>query len=217
MGGIFVRYGSNDIKEKENKGTMGETEFGIYGGLFEISDSPINVKANLSIGIQSYSMEIGETVDFDGKSVKGGFEVEYVSPLSPTTKIKPFIGFQGGLAMNDDVKTSGATIKSDSLFRAETKAGIGISGVLGQVQNFNWYSRLYGIFLVSGDEPKYKVTDNNGNDTEVMGAKEGAIQGAISVGGEYQVNPAISIFANAGADFGTGFGWIGGVGANYKF
>jgi hypothetical protein len=218
MGGLFVRYGSNNIKEKANKGTMGEMEFGLYGGLFEIKNSPINVKANLSMGIQSYSMEIGETVDFDGKSVKGGFEVEYVSPLTPTTKIRPFIGFQGGLAMNDDVKTSIATIKSDSLFRAETKLGVGISGKLGAVQNFNWFGRLYGIFLVSGDEPKYKIADNaGGNEIEVIGAKEGSIQGAISLGGEYQVSPAISIFANAGADFGEGFGWIGGLGANYKF
>ncbi|MDR0822934.1 MAG: autotransporter outer membrane beta-barrel domain-containing protein, partial [Endomicrobium sp.] len=216
MGGLFVRYGSNDIKEKENKGTMGEIEFGLYGGLFEIKNSPINVKANLSMGIQSYSMK-DEDIDFDGKSVKGGFEVEYVAPLTPTTKIRPFIGFQGGLAMNDDVKGSQATIKSDSLLRAETKLGVGISGKLGAMQNFNWFGRLYGIFLVSGDEPKYKVKYNSGNESEVIGAKEGSIQGAISLGGEYQISPTISIFANAGADFGIGFGWIGGVGANYKF
>jgi predicted outer membrane repeat protein len=217
IGGLFVRYGSNDIKEKENKGTMGEIEFGIYGGLFKISNSPINVKANLSMGIQNYSMEVGETVDFDGKSVKGGFEVEYVAPISKTTKIKPFIGIQGGLAMNDDVKGSSATIKSDSLLRAEAKLGLGISGKLGVAQNFNWFGRLYGIFLVSGDEPKYKTKDNADNESEVIGAKEGAIQGAISLGGEYQIGKSISIFANADADFGTGFGWTGGVGANYKF
>jgi hypothetical protein len=119
--------------------------------------------------------------------------------------------------MNDDVKGSSGTIKSDSLLRAETKLGVGISGKLGSAQNFNWFGRLYGIFLVSGDEPKYKIADNAGNESEVIGAKEGAIQGAISLGGEYQVSPTISIFANAGADFGTGFGWTGGVGANYKF
>jgi hypothetical protein len=120
--------------------------------------------------------------------------------------------------MNDDVKGSSATIKSDSLLRAEAKLGVGLSGKLGAAQNFNWFGRLYGIFLVSGDEPKYKIAYNaGGNEIEVIGAKEGSIQGAISLGGEYQVSPAISIFANAGADFGEGFGYTGGLGANYKF
>ncbi|MDR3048794.1 MAG: hypothetical protein LBV16_02995, partial [Elusimicrobiota bacterium] len=82
---------------------------------------------------------------------------------------------------------------------------------------FKWYSRLYGIFLVSGDEPKYKTIDNTGNESEMIGTKEDAIQGAISLGGEYKVGKAISIFVNACADFGTGFGWTSGIGANYKF
>jgi hypothetical protein len=219
VGGLFIRYGSNDIKEKDNKGTMGETEFGIYGGLFEIFNSPINARANISMGIQNYSMEVGETVDFNAAAVKGGFEVEYESPLTPTIKIKPFIGFQSGYAMNNDIKTNAGIIKSDSLLRMETKIGLGLSGQLWQIENFKWYSRLYGIFLISGSEPKYKTIDNNGNENETLGAaaKEGIIQGAISVGGEYQIGEAISVFISAGADFGAGLGWMGGAGINYKF
>jgi hypothetical protein len=217
MGGLFVRYGTNNMKEENNKGNMGEIEFGVYGGIFEISNSPINVKVNASAGIQSYSLEIGDSVDFDGKAIRGGAEIEYIAPISETTKLKPFIGIQGGLAMNDDIKTNAGTIKSDSLLRAEGKAGFGLSGQAGQ--NIKWHGRIYGIFLASGDEPKYKMTDNNGNETEAIGTKEENIQGAISLGLEYDLSGAISIFINGGAaaDFGDVFGWTGGTGINYKF
>jgi predicted outer membrane repeat protein len=161
LGGLFVRYGYNNMKEEDEKGAMSEMEVGLYGGFFEIKNSPINIKANLSMGFQNYTIETADDLSFDSKSIKGGFEAEYVMPLTPTIKIKPFLGFQSGMAMNDDIKIDDySIIKSDNLLRVETKIGIGLSGNLGANKNFNWFGRLYGIFLVSGAEPKYTIKES---------------------------------------------------------
>ncbi|MDR3048618.1 MAG: autotransporter outer membrane beta-barrel domain-containing protein [Elusimicrobiota bacterium] len=215
--GIFIRYGSNNMKEENNKGSMTEKEIGLYGGIFNMKDK-FNLKGNLSAAFQSYNIETDGNISFDGKSINEGLELEYIAAIYETINIKPFVGFQSAYVMNDEIKAQTFSIPENSFTRLEGKIGLGLDGKLGKNQTFYWYSRLYAILLASGDGAAYKVKKDDGsNNGEIQSVKEGFFKCAISLGGDYSVNEFISMFINAGAQFGNGFGWTGGIGANYKF
>ncbi|MDR0823422.1 MAG: autotransporter outer membrane beta-barrel domain-containing protein, partial [Endomicrobium sp.] len=220
--GIFARYGINNIKEDEDKGTMSDIEIGLYGGCFDIYhgdrlEGTFNLKGNLSIGFQSWTIETQNDLAFDGNSFKSGVELEYVTLLTPTINIKPFIAVQGGFASNKEIKSDTMTIDADSFIRLEAKIGAGFDGKFEEMQNITWYGRLYGVILASGDSVKYKTKTASGESGDISASEEGSIGIAIALGGKYVLSEKISININAGIDFGAGFGYAGGIGASYKF
>ncbi|MDR0822597.1 MAG: autotransporter domain-containing protein [Endomicrobium sp.] len=216
MGGIFLKYGIKNIKENDNKGDITETEIGLYGGALEVYDERFNVRGNLSMSFQGYVLQGEKDLEFNGNSIRGGFEIEYIEPLFDFADIKPFIGFQGAYASNDAIKDDFIKVDADNLFRAETRLGLSLNGELGEDNKIIWYGRLYGIVPFVGRQAEYKIKDENG-ESEIISAKESALQGAIALGGEYTLSPTISIFANVRADFGGGFGYFTSAGAKFKF
>jgi hypothetical protein len=204
--GAYVRYGANSSKQDSDKATMSDIELGLYGKT-EIANQ-FNLKGNISGGLQTYSVTTNEDYDFNTKSLRGGAEVEYITPVG-NINLKPFIGLRGGLSSNDKIKE----IKADTFTRVETIAGIGIDGKLGEVQNISYYGKLYGKYVAAGANPKYKISDN-----EVEGTTEPEIQGALTLGAELTISPPISLFINGGINFGSDlFGFGGGAGVNYRF
>ncbi|MDR3244247.1 MAG: autotransporter outer membrane beta-barrel domain-containing protein, partial [Elusimicrobiota bacterium] len=140
-----------------------------------------------------------------------GFEVEFVAPAGKIN-IKPFIGLRSGFTSNDKIEVNdNQEIEANSFAKVETLLGIGIDGKLSPT--INAYGKLYGKYIATGTEAKYKI-----NDTEVEGTIEPEIQAALSFGAEMTLSKPVSLFINAGFNFGSDlFGFGGGAGVNYRF
>ncbi|MDR3243741.1 MAG: autotransporter outer membrane beta-barrel domain-containing protein, partial [Elusimicrobiota bacterium] len=212
IAGAYVRYGANNAKQEADNAAMTDIEFGLYGktGL----SKQFNLKGNLSASLQTYSAKsASDNFDFNTKSAKGGFEVEFVAPAK-SINIKPFIGLRSGFASNDKIKINdNQEIAADNYIRVETVAGIGIDGKLGIAKNFSWYGKLYGKYLAAGTKPEYKI-----NDIEVEGTIEPEMQGALTLGAEIKLSKPASLFINGGINFGSDLmGYSGGAGINYRF
>jgi predicted outer membrane repeat protein len=210
--GGYVRYGANNAKQESDSATMTDIELGLYAKT-KLSNR-FNLKGNISGAMQTYSAQSeNEDFDFNTKSIRGGFEIEFVAPTGKIN-IKPFIGIRSGFASNDKIEINdNQEIGANSFAKVETLAGIGIDGKLGAVQNIIWYGKLYGKYIAIGADPKYKV-----NETEIEATIQAKIQAALSFGAEMRISKPISLFVNGGINFGADlFGFGAGAGVNYRF
>jgi hypothetical protein len=217
VGGLYAKMLNSDLKMDELKMEMSDIEFGVYFGIFNISDI-INIKGSLGYASLDYQINKYENNHFsiDANRLSGGFDAEYVISKQ-SIYIKPFVGARLALFSADNSSyfydnqySQYISIAQRNFMRADILAGLGIES---KGSKLIWRAKA-NIGLVPTEEPKLETTNGTDLTTEENGE---SFYAAISGGAEYPITNAISIFANIGADFGEGFGWTGGLGANYKF
>jgi predicted outer membrane repeat protein len=225
--GLYIGYNKQEAKEGIDRADIRDIEIGLYGGLF--SRKNINVKANIGGAVSSFESKrrvefegysaqpVGE---FDAHSIRFGIEAEYEKAADSETKIKPFIGINGGITFNPeyqekDGKEVNMKVESNKYLRADAAFGIKAEDNKGA---FNWNGKVYMGYILAGESPKYEMRlEHIDYKMEIEASKMKQTYGGAGVWAEYRFENGLSIFVNGDVKVGQSVKeYYGNIGINYR-
>ncbi|MDR0822834.1 MAG: autotransporter domain-containing protein [Endomicrobium sp.] len=225
--GIYLRYGANNFTQGVDEAFVGDIEFGLYGGLFNLFDQSLDIKGNLSGGLQQYDVSrkvlgLNPKSDFNALSVRGGIEADYLIFIPNNLIFTPFISLNAGYTTNpeiDEINGEEANLKisNNSYLRFETLFGIGLSS--NKNDKFNWAGKIYGKILAEGDKTEYdnQFSDMNSPEFRIKGYEEDVFSVGVALSGKYQFNSKISAGINVNGELAANTnGYFAGAFFNYK-
>ncbi|MCL2144556.1 MAG: autotransporter domain-containing protein [Endomicrobia bacterium] len=225
MLGIYGRYNSDSIEQGKNKADGTKTGVGIYGGYIkqDWELKALTLGSFDSFEAKRYIYYSGATAESEIKTVTLSFDVEGALKFDMTayTKFRPYAGFELANASYGGFKEKGAGIfnldvDGGNYLRTSGRAGAGLQY---EKDIWNWYANLESRLLFSGTEPEIEnVFSGTNAKFKTRGAKEGAFEIGIGIGGALRLTKSLKIFANAnyyGADKYQNM--YGNIGIRYTF
>ncbi|MDR3244310.1 MAG: autotransporter domain-containing protein, partial [Elusimicrobiota bacterium] len=209
-----------------NKADINEIQLGLYGGYF---DSWFNIRFILAGARQNFSVNrqisvtstlIKTQSDFDTFNISAGFEAEFPIWLNSTFDLKPFIGANGGLASNPEIKEkggTGVTIQSGDYSRLSTVFGVKLAA---NMQKANLYAKVYGEYTAVGNEPKYNIylTANPLDKWEELGDKIDPLLLGAGIGFDWNFTDNFTLSINADLNTNSDLlRYFANLGITYKF
>ncbi|MBR3654680.1 MAG: autotransporter domain-containing protein [Elusimicrobia bacterium] len=233
--GIMGGYGTSELKEKKDKTTMNDINFGFYGG-YE-TDKWL-FKGMLLGGYEQY--ETTRTIGFmdeqrianseyNGYNAALDLELGYKIKLNKDEQakhkmyLKPFIGITGSCIMNEGFEEKGADslnlkVEDYNEMTAQARAGIGINGKL---KKFGWYAKAGVRQYLTEDYNEIESSLLDYQDLTKMKIRSAELD-KFSYGGglgaDYDLSENWNIFANGLASFADkSNNYYGNIGIIYKF
>ncbi|MDR3048781.1 MAG: autotransporter domain-containing protein [Elusimicrobiota bacterium] len=225
--GVFLSYDNKSLKEGGNKASVDDIKLGGYIGYF-LDD--INIKGNISAGIQNikteryvnfYDFSTRANGDFNTYSFSFGVLGEYIMPVDKETDFKPYAQLQTGLVFNGDMEESGAdavNLKINAGTYAKMNANFGVM-LEDSTGTFNWHLRGYFGFVLFGQRPEYKMSFAYmpNYEMEIWGTDIPSVYIGAGAWVERKIGQDFSIFASGDVNTGEG-SWIyaASLGVSYR-
>jgi predicted outer membrane repeat protein len=228
LGGLYLSFGKDTMKQDLDEAKMQDIEAGIYGGWY--GSGRLNFKGNASLGfhtvdtqrtIRYRDFEENPKSSFDSYGIKANIMGEYRIYAADEVDFKPFIELQNSLLSVNQARETGAPetaliLEGGSYLRSMITGGIKFEDEKGP---YKWYLKGYGGYSLVGAIPTYNIKFANGAGrmSDIEG-RDLTVSAGIAFGAQYQITEAFHLFGdldiNAAIDYQA---YSGAVGFIYKF
>ncbi|MBR3628769.1 MAG: autotransporter domain-containing protein, partial [Elusimicrobia bacterium] len=230
--GLMAGYGTSELKQRKDKTTMNDINFGLYSGY---ENENWLLKGMLLGGYEQYTTD--RTIGFmnrmansehSGYSAALDLEAGYKIGLTGTQArhqmyLKPFVGITGSYINNESYKETGAEslnlkIENYEAFNAQARLGIGING---RIKRLGWYAKAGIRRLLTDDYSAIEASLLDYQDQTKMRIRSAELDKFSyggGVGADFVLSEDWTLFANGLASFAEkSTNYYGNVGLMYKF